>query len=244
MPANITITGVLLEPAPSLGTYFDGSFASSSWDGSAVADLSPSTYRSLVGDTVFGSSVPSRLDSNDGTNYTMGTYFRPSVDATSLAVHWRAPTTPIGPAVAQWQVWNIDTSTLITSGTFPYIAWGAWNELALTSLNFVAGVQYCISIVTNRYCATTHFFDSDVTHGIITGPASAGRFTDIGVSTVAVRPTSAFLNGGYFVDMEIQAGSPPAGPQAYVWDGATEHPASVFVWNGSSEVPATLELAP
>jgi hypothetical protein len=41
-PANITLTGVLFEKAAAVDTYFDGSFANSSWDG--TADLSASTF--------------------------------------------------------------------------------------------------------------------------------------------------------------------------------------------------------
>jgi hypothetical protein len=42
MPANITITAVLMERAASVGSYFDGSFADCTWDG--ATDLSASTF--------------------------------------------------------------------------------------------------------------------------------------------------------------------------------------------------------
>jgi len=41
-PANMTVTAVLFEPVAALDTYFDGSFPSCTWDG--TADLSASTF--------------------------------------------------------------------------------------------------------------------------------------------------------------------------------------------------------
>jgi hypothetical protein len=242
MPANITITGVLFEFGATLDTYFDGSYSNSFWDG--ATDLTPSTYRLLAGVSIFGTDRPATRDNEDGNNYTLGTFFSLVSNANALKVHWHAPNTPNPGSLlpVQWQIWNITTSTIIKSGTFPdTLVWGTWNEVPVSALSFTTGILYGVTVVTDRYTATSHYFDSAVDHPPLHVDVGGGRFHGQGSTTTPIMPDSGFNNGGYFVDIEVVAGSPPAGLQLSVWNGSAEVGATLSVWNGSAEVPAVLD---
>lgn len=158
-----------------------------------------------MGDNIYGATTPVTANTNDGTRYTLGTNFQVSTGTNLLKIRWYAPSSSPGAALLpiKWQLWNVDTSSLVTNGTFGTLTLGAWNEVS-PGVALTAGVNYCVSIVTDQYTATTHYFDSSITHGIITAPVAAGKFFDIGnSSTTAVLPTGSFNNGGYFVDAEV-----------------------------------------
>lgn len=194
-----------------------------------------------MSDTIFGTNVPATTDASDGTNYTMGTRFRPSEDGFITKARWYGSITPpvAGVLPLAAQLWDErDTSAPIATTTFGTLTASVWNETDFSSPVYVqAGITYTISVVTNRYTATTHYFDDPITSGYLFAPAAAGRFQDITSSTTPVYPTNAFNAGGYFVDVVFNLGSPPAPGGFSVWDGSTEHDGLVTVWNSSSEVP-------
>lgn len=161
-----------------------------------------------MGDSIFGASTPVSTDNYDGTNYTLGTRFIPQEDGFVTKGRWYAPLTtpssevlPIG--VYLWDERN--TSAPIAETTIVSLTTGAWNEADFSSPVYVqGGITYTISVVTNRYTATTHYFDAPITSGYLLAPTSAGRFKDIGSSAIPQYPTDAFNAGGYFVDLVFE----------------------------------------
>lgn len=153
---------------------------------------------------IFGTDTPTSPSNNDGTRYTMGTYFTPAVSDTVVSVLWYKPTTsPSGGVLPiKAQLWNVGTSTVIGTVTFGTLVTG-WNTATFaTPIAVTGGTQYCVSVITDEYPATGSYFTSSKTVGNITAPASAGKFTDItSAGTTAALPTSSFSGGGYFVDL-------------------------------------------
>jgi hypothetical protein len=156
-----------------------------------------------VSDSIFQTDTPSVTDAADGTNYTMGTYFVPAVAGT-VTGRWFAPLSgPAGgllPIAAQ--LWDVALNSIIATGTIPNpLSLGAWNTFTLSTHSLTAGRTYCLSVLTNQYVATAHYFDAAITHGSITAPIQAGHFSNIGISTTPALPdVGSGNNGGYFID--------------------------------------------
>lgn len=198
------------------------------------------------GGLIFGSNEPVIDDAVDGTNYCMGTIFATDADGTIPQIHWRSPTGLPGsfsPAVLpiQAQLWDRATSTIIGTAEFNPLLQGEW-EHETVDWHIEAGHDYVISIVTDRYTATSHFFDADIVNGHITAPSSAGRYFELGTSTTPVMPVNQFNNGGYFIDFDFVADDEvPDGPTITVWNGTSEVSATLTVWNGTAEVAAAVD---
>lgn len=161
-------------------------------------------------DSIFGTDTPAAPDNNDTTTYTMGTYFTPDVDGT-IDVRWYAPSGTIGSFNAavlpiQVRLWKVSDGSLLQSGSFSSITAGAWNPAGV-SWSVTASTQYCVSVTTDRYTATSHYFDTAKTVGHLTSPIAAGRFKDTGVTNATPTfPDQGFNNGAYFIDPLFTAG--------------------------------------
>lgn len=203
-----------------------------------------------MSDTIFGANTPVATDASDGTNYTIGTRFRPDENGFITKARWYGSLTPPVPGVLPLaaQLWDErDTSAPIATTTFGSLTSSFWNETDFSTPVLVeAGITYTISVVTNRYTATTHYFDDPITSGHLFAPASAGRFQDItSGSTTPVYPTNAFNAGGYFVDVVYELDIVPPDVVWYVYNGTSEVAGTVSVWNGVTEDPVvSYEIAP
>jgi hypothetical protein len=195
---------------------------------------------------IFGSNTPALPDNSDGTYYTMGTRFFSDVDGQITEIWYYAPTNSPGASVLPMtgQVWDDFTTLMLTNQAFSPLTLGTWNKLVLSpAISIVANKEYTVSVVTNRYVATSHFFDDPVVNGHITAPALAGRFTDLGTggSPLPQYPNGQFNGGAYFIDLTF-APAGAGGLVVSVWNGTTEVPAtSVKFWDGTSETSATVE---
>lgn len=199
-----------------------------------------------VGGVVFGADQPiSTGDAADGTVYCMGTRFTSDVPGNLPQIHWRSPFSLPGSVNAgvlpiQAQLWKRATSTIIATGEFNPLLQGQWEHEIVTGWNIEADFEYIVSIVTDRYVATSGYFTSAVVNGHITAPDQAGYFHDLGPgSTVPVMPDNQFGAGGYFIDFDFVPAS--AGPTLTVWNGTTEVSTTISVWDGTSEVSASLD---
>ena len=198
-----------------------------------------------VGGLIFGSDQPEVDDGADNTTYCMGTKFSSDIAGKITQIHWRSPLNSPGgynsavlPIKAQ--LWKFDENAIVGSGTFTSLLGNQWEHLTV-DWDIEPGVNYMYSIITDRYTATPHYFDSPITSGHITAPTSAGKFRDQGISIeLTVPPSDSFNAGGYFLDFDFVPAS--SGLLVSVWNGTSElEVESVSVWNGTSEVPAVVD---
>ena len=240
MPANITVTGVLLEQGSTLDTYFDGTFPDASWDG--TADLSPSS-RTYTLETISWGSPPTLLDAQDGTqDYTLGLSFSLTAGGYCYGLEWN-PTpnsnTPVPPGGCIAQLWNLDASTELARVAFTQNPGNVSQRVyfdkqpALTT-----GVNWGVTVYTVRYVYKS--FSG------WTVPSPSGKIRgDKGRLAVGAGSGPFFPNqlqdALYYVAPLMSFGAAPAAPTASLWTGSAEVPLTVHLWDGATEVPLTID---
>ena len=154
------------------------------------------------------SLVPQATNSNDGTDYTLGTVFSADTNGQVYGARWLFPDNlPTQPVVATLYSWTSDTSGVqLASATFTDVQTG-WNSVLFSSpVNITANTKYVITIWTHEYyVGTTGFFSSASTvNGDLTAPqdvAGAHNGKLIGGHGSSAYPTQSFGSSGYYVDV-------------------------------------------
>jgi hypothetical protein len=172
----------------------------------AVTSLTASATNSGT-QSLFTTQTPATFN-NDNAPYTLGTVITPAVAGTITAGRWYFPTSlPTG--TTTFVLYDYNTQTELARQAFTNPTGGAWNTTTLTTQVTVTAGQTVVACVftPDRYVSTSGFFNTALTNGDLTGPATTsignGRFRN----DIDAYPSDTFGAASYFVDMLFVASS-------------------------------------
>ena len=145
---------------------------------------------------------------NDGQQLEVGVQFQSSVAGQITGLKFYRSASDTGPDVLT--LWTA-TGTKLASVTYTNTAASGWQTAALsTPVAISANTSYVASYhTTGYYVATSYFFDTAFTSGVLTAPE--GVYAYGGTSTTGIFPTNTFRATNYWADVVFEASAAPAG---------------------------------
>ena len=175
-------------------------------DDSVNLQSSPATLSLNVtgfsGSSLFtASNTPSQTTVNDGQQIEVGVKFQSSVAGQITALKFYRSPSDTGPDILD--LWTA-TGTKLANATFTNNVASGWQTVGLaTPVTINANTTYIASYhTTGSYVATSNFFASDFTNGVLTAPAGGnGVYGYGGTSTTGLFPTNTYNAENYYADV-------------------------------------------
>jgi parallel beta-helix repeat protein len=154
------------------------------------------------------SFTPATVDSNDGTDLTLGVLFKSDVDASLTKVKFYKASTNTGTHVAK--VWSL-AGTLLATKTFASETASGWQSVTLdTPVPLTAGTRYWVSV---RMPNGHYSFDAaGAANGYASGKDNAplhvnqgGASFGSGYATGDAWPDANHSNNNYWIDAEVSS---------------------------------------
>ena len=154
------------------------------------------------------SSTPAQLNNNDGAPLEVGVKFQSSVAGEITALKfYRSPSDTGSDVLDLWTA----TGTKLASATFTDTAASGWQTMTLaTPVAISADTTYVASYhTTGAYVATTNFFTTAVTSGVLTAPSTTtaggnGVYAYGGTSDTGIFPTNTYGANNYWADVAFK----------------------------------------
>jgi hypothetical protein len=163
---------------------------------------SPSLAASTAGDTIFGNSVPTVVDSGDSNAVEVGVKFTTSQAGTITGVRFYKSASNTGTHVGS--LWS-SSGTLLAQATFANETGSGWQTVTFANpVSVTSGTTYVAGYLAPKghYSATTGGLTSSVTSGPLT--AVGNKVSADGVyhyGTTNTFPTSTYEATNYWVDV-------------------------------------------
>ena len=162
------------------------------------------------------SNTPARTNFNDGSPIEGGEKFQSSVAGQITALKfYRSPSDTASDRLDLWS----STGTNLASVPFTNTAASGWQTVSLaTPVAISANTTYVVSYRSSGfYAATSNFFTTAFTSGVLTAPSTTttaggnGVYAYGGTSTTGIFPTNTFNAANYWADVVFQPTVAPAG---------------------------------
>jgi VCBS repeat-containing protein len=151
------------------------------------------------------SNTPAMTALNDGQPLEVGMKFRSSVAGQITALKFYRSAADTGNDLLD--LWT-SAGAKLASATFTNTAASGWQTVNLaTPVTISANTTYIVSYhTTGEYVATSNYFTTDLTSGVLTAPSTAnaggnGVFAYGGTNTAGIFPSSTFGAANYFADV-------------------------------------------
>jgi VCBS repeat-containing protein len=175
------------------------------------------------------SSTPAQANLNDGSQIELGVKFQSSVAGQVTGIKFYRSAGDTGQNIVN--LWA-STGTNLGTATFTNTAASGWQTVTFSApVSIAANTTYVASYhTTGAYVATSNFFSSPVTSGVLTAPSSSssggnGVYRYGGTASTGIFPNSSWNASNYFADVVFvaSAGSGNTPPTAVADTGdATE----------------------
>ena len=169
---------------------------------SASGNVSISVNNPLAAQTLFAANAtPGTVTVNDSSAVTLGVKFVASANGTISGIRFYKGPQNTGTHVAN--LWTT-AGVLLASATFSNESASGWQQVNFSSpVSITAGTTYVASYYTSsgEYSADANYFNSALTSGSLTAPASGTSGGDGVYAYGAVFPTNSFNASNYWVDV-------------------------------------------
>ncbi|RUL99617.1 DUF4082 domain-containing protein [Rhizobium chutanense] len=148
--------------------------------------------------SLFGGATPAIVNTDDAAAVELGVKFQSSVAGTVSGIRFYKSSLDTGTHTGS--LWS-STGTRLATLTFTNETASGWQSATFTSpVTLTAGQTYTASYHTNvgNYSTTANYFQSNVTSGPLTAPASGNGVYRYGNSAF---PTTSFDQTNYWVDV-------------------------------------------
>ena len=192
------------------------------WITASLLVLSAFGSSALAQDTIWSSStVPSIVDSNDGSNgVNLGVRFQSSVAGTISGIRFYKASTNTGTHVGTLYS---DTGTQLAQATFSGESASGWQQVNFTAVSINANTTYVAAYHTTNghYSSNNPYFTSAYVNSPLTAMAdnpSGDRNGIYTYSTSVVFPTSTYQESNYWVDVVF---NPTSSSKDTIWSSST-----------------------
>jgi len=200
-------------------------------------------------DTIWGSTTPSYIDSNDGTTLTVGVRFTPSVNGTITGIRFYKSANNTGSHTGA--IYNNSGTIQGTAVTFSGETASGWQEQNFgTGISVTANTTYVAAVYmpVGHYSADLAYFaTSNYISGYLTAPMDNPAGDRNGIyyaGSPLTFPTSTYNANHYWVDVKFTPSAPPFPPvnlagipcnaQVSLSWSATEDATSYSIYRGTS----------
>jgi Domain of unknown function (DUF4082)/Fibronectin type III domain/Bacterial Ig domain len=177
-------------------------FTVSATNGVGTGPASTASNAVTPEDTIFDFGTPATIDAGDPSGTVLGTVFTPSVNGTATGVRFYKAAANTGTHVGG--LWTA-SGQLLASATFTNETGSGWQTVQFSSpVAVAAGSSYVVSYnaPNGHYSATGAAFNSAVTNGPLTAPASGTNPNGVYAYGPATSfPSSGFNATNYWVDV-------------------------------------------
>ena len=172
-------------------------------------NFEPGTSTPPGADTIFGSAVPTTVDSGDGSSVNVGVKFSSEVAGTITGIRFYKATANTGTHIGS--LWSA-TGTLLATATFTNETASGWQQVNFTTpVSIDPNTTYIASYLAPKghYSDTpSAFATSAVTNPPLTALANTTSINGVyNYSTTNKLPTSSFKATNYWVDVNFEPGT-------------------------------------